>query len=340
MALTRKRAWDKVSIPTSSGVVEAIAPIIISASRATDIPAFYGDWLLNRLQAGYVKWINPFNRRACQFVSLAKARAYVFWTKNPAPFWPVLADLDRRGLGYYFQFTLNDYEFEQWEQGLPPLVARIDTFKRLSERIGPERVIWRFDPLLLTDKTDEYRLVDKISRLGEALHPYTRKLVISIADIAEYRHVQRRITSLGIDWRPFSTDSLTILGRELSCFSKEWGIEIATCSEQADLAGFDIGHNACIDGQLLAKLYPYDEELVQFLGLSVREVSLFTELSVVKNDLKDSGQRHGCRCIMSKDIGSYSTCGHDCCYCYANHSRSLVEANIKHHNPLAEALSE
>lgn len=329
-----------MSVPTGSGAVEAIAPIIISASRATDIPAFYGEWLLNRLRAGYVKWINPFNRRSCQFVSLAKARAYVFWTKNPESFWPVLDELDQRSLGYYFQFTLNDYEIEQWEPGLPPLATRIETFKKLSERIGPERVIWRFDPLLLTDITDEYRLVDKIRRLGEALHPYTRKLVISFADIVEYRHVQLRINSLGIAWRPFTIDSLTILGRELSYFSKEWGIEIATCSEQADLALFDIGHNACIDGRLLAKLYPHDQELVQFLGLPSREMSLFTESPIVKNDLKDSGQRRGCRCIMSKDIGSYSTCGHDCCYCYANHSKILVKANRQHHNPLAEALSE
>ncbi|MDZ7697525.1 MAG: DUF1848 family protein [Deltaproteobacteria bacterium] len=151
---------------------EAIAPLIISASRSTDIPAFYGRWFFNRLKRGYLKWINPFNQRP-QYVSFEKTRAVVFWSKNPKPIFSFLPELDDRGIGWYFLYTLNDYEAEHLELRVPPLKERIETFLALSEMAGRHRVTWRFDPLVLTDRIGPPELMEKIARIGDQdSHPY------------------------------------------------------------------------------------------------------------------------------------------------------------------------
>ena len=123
------RSWDRVEIRADdAGLIQAAAPVIVSASRRTDIPAFYAEWFVRRLRAGYVRWVNPFSGQA-QYVSFARTRAVVFGSKNPQPLLPHLAELDRRGIGYYVQFTLNDYEAEGLEPGLPPLATRLATFR-------------------------------------------------------------------------------------------------------------------------------------------------------------------------------------------------------------------
>src|SRR5512136_1576665 len=130
----RWKGWEKIphaitdpTDPSGTRMVEAVAPLIVSASRSTDIPAFYGDWFMARLAAGYVRWKSPFGGNAV-FISFEKTRVFVFWSKNPAPFFPNLDTLDRLGYGYYFLFTLNDYDDEQFEPGIPPLDKRIETF--------------------------------------------------------------------------------------------------------------------------------------------------------------------------------------------------------------------
>ncbi|NTV67615.1 MAG: DUF1848 domain-containing protein, partial [Chlorobaculum sp.] len=189
------RGWEKLPLRIETGeTVEAVAPVIVSASRATDIPAFQTEWFIARLRAGYAEWRNPFNPRQTQYVSFRKTRAVIFWSKNPAPLLPCLPEIEAMGLNYYFQFTLNEYEAEGLEPGLPPLAERVETFRRLAERIGPERVIWRFDPLVLTERITADSLLDRISRLAGLLCGCTRKLVISFADIQRYRAVRRRLS--------------------------------------------------------------------------------------------------------------------------------------------------
>ena len=140
-------AIEKINICTDSGkIVEATAPVIISASRPTDIPAFYTKWFFNRLAKGYCAWYNPFNQQK-MYVSFSKCKVIVFWTKNPKPIIPYLHILDEMGIHYYFQVTLNDYTKEGFEPNVPSVEKRIETFKNLSDTIGKEKVIWRFDPL-------------------------------------------------------------------------------------------------------------------------------------------------------------------------------------------------
>ena len=188
------KTLNEIQLKTDFGEIKpAIAPLIISASRSTDIPAFHSEWLINRLKRGYVSWINPFKPSNAQYISFQEARLFVFWTKNPKPIIQYLANLDKIGLNYYFQYTLNDYEIEGFEPNVPPLSERVETFLKLSELIGKEKVIWRFDPLLLTEQLTVSELLKRIWQLGNQLISHTNKLVFSFADILSYQKVKHNL---------------------------------------------------------------------------------------------------------------------------------------------------
>ena len=303
----------------------AIAPLIISASRATDIPAFYPDWFIRRLETGYCKWVNPFSGKPL-YVSLTKARFVVFWSKNPAPMIPRLPILDERRIGWYFQFTLNDYEQEGFEPNVPPLKERVETFQRLAGKAGRERVVWRFDPLIRTASLGPEELLEKIRRVGERIHPFTEKLVISFADIGGYAKVKRNLNVAGVPWKDFTREDMEKIAQGAAALGRGWGLEVATCAESVDFDRYGIVHNRCIDPELIMRIARSDEVLRGFLGCEEKNASLLAG-SKTKHPLKDKGQRKHCGCIVSKDIGRYDTCEHLCVYCYANGSPELVKRN-------------
>ncbi len=350
-------------------------PVIVSASRSTDIPAFYPQWFVNRWKAGYAMWINPFNQARMK-VCFDKAKAVVFWTKNPAPLIPHLDELEALGLKtYYFQFTLNDYEKENFEPNVPPLYERIETFKKLSERIGRDRVIWRFDPLIMYDGMDPEVLVKRIFRISEELQGYTDKLVFSFADVQSYRKVQNNLcrndayakegsdsegnvpqalfTKENVLDAEISTENRLHIAQRLADMrdywsQNGWNLLLATCAENIDLKSFSIEHNSCIDGELLLKLANKDKNvpLAEFLqkklrskkkkGTALQQSLLPSYLS--NANMKDKGQRPDCGCVESKDIGMYSTCRHFCVYCYANVSKDAVFKNKFRHRDDSESL--
>lgn len=345
---------DKTIITTDSGErVEATAPVIISASRSTDIPAFYAKWFFNRLAKGYCAWYNPFNQKK-MYVSFERCKAIVFWTKNPKPILPYLHILDERGIHYYFQVTLNDYMGEGFEPNVPSVEQRVETFKQLSDMIGHECVVWRFDPLIITPSITPRNLLSRIWKIGNMLKGYTDKLVFSFVDVKAYRKVQNNLV------------------KETSCFSKDnvetaemndlqrqevvdglvklreawaergWNIALATCAEDVDLAKYDIEHNRCIDGELMERLWPQDYDFVYYLRTGkLPEADMFGEKPPIPLDhknLKDKGQRKICGCMVSKDIGMYNTCRHFCVYCYANTSRECVHRNQSRHSDDSESL--
>ena len=320
--------------------MEIVAPVIVSASRATDIPALYGEWLLRRLQAGWCVRVNPFNRRPRR-VTFERARVLVFWSKNPAPLLSRLDEFDARGIGYYFTFTLNDYEREGLEPGIPPLLERIDTFCALSERLGRERVVWRFDPILVGRQLTADEILERVDRVGAAVHRHTRKLVISFADIARYPAARGRLRPAGRDalGEPGPGEILRI-AEGLRELNRGWGLEVATCAETIDLGSLGIGRNRCVDDELLARAFPGDAALMEFLGRGPSgEGRLFPGASGgVAHPLKDRGQRSACGCIASTDIGRYGTCTHGCAYCYANVSHAAAAAAHARHDPGAENL--
>lgn len=324
------KGWDKIEIGTDKGILTGIAPIIISASRSTDIPAFHADWFFNRLKVGYVKWVNPFNQIP-QYVSFSQTRVIVFWTKNARPIFQYLKELDHNNINYYFTFTINDYENEKLEPNLPPLHERIETFKELSNMIGKDKVIWRFDPLILSNEITIKHLIDRIGYIGSQLKTYTNKLVISFADIEGYLKVKRNLQKSNIQYHEFSRDDIELFCNELSKLNQNLKLEISTCGENADLEKYRIDHNKCVDDQLMIKLFFHDAILMKFLGWRPPEINLFSfseqKPENIKNELKDNGQRQACGCIVSKDIGQYNTCMHLCKYCYANFSEEIVRKN-------------
>ncbi len=291
--------FEKVKIRLDDKTLaEAVAPEIISASRRTDIPAFYADWLMDRIRKGYCDWKNPFSSQV-QHVSFRNTKFIVFWSKNPAPLIPYLKEIYDMGIDFYFQHTINNYEKEGMEPNLPSFRERCATFRRIAEWWGGGRQVWRWDPIFLID--GELTIDDIVKRIVDTyswLDTFPQKLVISFADISTYRKVAYNLRSTKV--RELTADEQREFAEKLMAQISK-GLTVATCSEKADLSEFGIEHNACIDPELISSFARDDDfaERVMTMG-------------------KDKGQRDCCLCTIAKDIGSYNTCAHGCRYCYAN----------------------
>lgn len=292
--------------------------MIISASRRTDIPAFYSEWFMNRVREGYCLVPNPFNPDQVARVSLkpGDVDAIVFWSKDPVPLFPHLGELDRRGYRYYFLFTLNGYGLEL-EPNLPPVEARVAAFRELSVRLGPERVIWRYDPIVLSNRTGALFHEETFAGLAAGLAGATRRVVVSIVDY--YRKTERRLARLAGDGYRFDKGSaaeahVKALLKCLREIAVGHGIAMQSCAEETDLRDASIAPGSCVDGELLHRLWG------------------------VEAPGKDPNQRAACGCVVSKDIGVNDTCLHGCRYCYATRSDAFARARWRRHDPHAPAL--
>lgn len=356
---------DKVIITLDSGdTVEAQAPVVVSASRSTDIPAFYADWFFDRLRRGYSAWINPFNG-VTSYIAYCKTRFIVFWSKNPRPLLYHLDYLDQRNIGCYIQYTLNDYEREGLEKGVPPIAERIETFRKLVNRLGKGRVVWRFDPMILTDRISIDDLITKVRNIGDKLKDYTEKLVFSYADISSYRKVKSNLEKNGINYVEWNKEIMEEFASKLSAMNRErgWNFQLATCGEKIDIDRYGILHNRCVDDELMIRFAYNDKALMDFLKVDLHHIpqtapSIFEEFeetpklpdgaikltpeiyAIKRRNNRDSGQRQFCGCVVSKDIGQYNTCPHLCEYCYANSSKEIAVANWRRHrqNPNADKI--
>ena len=333
--------WQKEKIKLDNNTtVDAQAPIIISASRSTDIPTFYSDWFISRWEAGYIKWTNPFNGQPL-YVSFKNTRLVVFWTKNPRPMFKHLDYLDKSIPNYYFQFSLNDYDKEKYEAKVPSVDSRIKTFKELSQRLGKKRVVWRYDPLILTKDIDVNELLRRVKNIGNQIHEFTEKLVFSFVDIDIYRKVENNLKKEDVPYIEWTTQNMEEFAKGISQINKDWGLQLGTCSEKIDLDKYGIVHNKCIDDDLMIDLFSHDSQLMDFLGVEIKQPDLFSDGEIIKTrNLKDKGQREDCGCIMAKDIGQYNTCPHECNYCYANASKEIAKKNYKRYleNPSSESI--
>lgn len=285
--------------------------MIISASRRTDIPSFYSEWLFNRIKAGYAYVRNPMNPHSISEVSLSPdlVDGIVFWTKNPSP---MLCRLDElRDYVYYFQFTLTPYGTDI-EKNLPSKDdVIIPAFQKLSSLIGKERVIWRYDPILLSDRYTMRYHIEHFRILCGRLAGYTEKCTISFLDL--YRTIKRNIDPLGI--RPLTSGQAEELTGGFCDIAKEHGIYIDTCAEEIDLGRFGVGHAACIDRERFERIGNY--------RLNIE---------------RDKNQRTACRCVLSIDLGAYNTCGNGCVYCYANFNQTLVDRCRGEYDPSSPLL--
>jgi len=280
--------------------------MIISASRRTDIPAHYTDWFFNRLEEGYVLTRTPMRPHQVSKISLKPdvVDGFVFWTKNPLPMMPRLSLLD--GIPYYFQFTLTAYG-KNLEPGIPSKRdVLIPAFQNLARTIGSDRLVWRYDPIILTPSYSiEYHL-HYFSQLAKALEGTTDTCVISFFD--SYRHLKHAIHSNCLS----APDQIQImeLAARMQDLAHKRGFRLTTCSESMDLSNYGIYHSSCIDGQRLSRIAGF--------SLHVN---------------RDANQRSACCCDSSVDIGMYDSCGNHCLYCYANHSEKLVNEHLMKHDP-------
>jgi len=291
--------------------------MIVSASRRTDIPAFYADWFMQRIRAGSCTVPNPFKPRQVSHVSLAPGDvdAIVFWTRNPEPLLPRLQELDSRGYRYYFQYTLMD-NLRLLDSGAPAVAAGIQSFLHLAGQVGPERALWRYDPIVLSTLTPPEFHVRRFERLASALRGATRRCTISLVDV--YRKAAARMGGLkarGLNLRPPSGPDFEAMIRSMVAIAGANGMEIVSCAEEVDLIPFGVRPGKCIDDRLIARVF----------GIRVTHA-------------KDPSQRPACGCVASRDIGMYDTCPAGCVYCYATNSLEAVARNRACHNPSADSL--
>ena len=279
--------------------------MIISATRRTDIPAFYSTWFMNRLKEGFVLVRNPMNPNAVSRVDLSPevVDCIVFWTKNPTPMLSKLKEL--KDYMYYFQYTLNGYP-NNIEIELTSLEDRINTFKELSHAIGKERVIWRYDPILLTDKIDIKYHKTVFEYIARSLNGYTNRVMVGVLD--NYRKITSSMKL--INNRTLSDDELQEIMISMKEISEKYGMEIQSCYEKIDLNKYGIHPGKCVDDEIIS---------------SITGNKFIYE--------KDKNQKSECKCIISADIGSYNSCPHFCKYCYANDSKEIVDNIIRKHNP-------
>lgn len=275
--------------------------MIISASRRTDIPAFFSDWLFQRIEEGYVLVRNPMNFHQVSRISLSPdvVDCIVFWSKNPRPMLHKLGNLGK--YMYYFQYTLNGYGTDI-ERNLPSLEDRIRTFRELSERLGRQRMIWRYDPVLLNERYTIGWHVERYAYIAKELSASTDKCIISFIDL--YPGMKRRIKDRNV--YELHTEEKRRIAREFSSVANAYGFSIDTCAEDIDLSEFSVGHAHCIDAGLISGL----------LGCSI-------------DAGKDRAQRPECGCAPGIDIGLYNTCPNGCVYCYANHNDNLERQSFR-----------
>lgn len=284
--------------------------MILSVSRRTDIPAFYSEWFYNRVKEGFVYVRNPMNIHQVSKIAINPkiVDCIVFWTKNPEKMLSRIDELE--DYNYYFQFTINPYS-KELELQVPKKNKIIETFKKLSDKIGKNRVIWRYDPILITDKIDINYHIKYFEEIAKRLFLYTNKCIISFID--NYKKTEKNLEGTGT--RELSDDEVFYISQEIMKIAHTYNIQIESCAEKYNLNDIGIKHGKCIDNVLIENI----------IGCPLEAK-------------KDKNQRQECGCIESIDIGEYNTCLHNCLYCYANFNKEQVLRKREKHDPKSPLL--
>ena len=286
--------------------------MILSASRRTDIPGYYSEWFVNRLKQGYVLTRNPMNQTQVSKILLSPdlIDCIVFWTKDPINMMDKLGEIDALGFNYYFQFTITPYG-RDIERNLRDKNEIVKTFRQLSEIIGKDRVLWRYDPILLNDEITVQYHIDMFAKLCRELQGYTNICTISFADV--YSKISKRVKEQVLG--EITETQMHDIASTLAGIGRNHGIELRACSEIIDLSIEGIRLASCIDKETVERVCGH---------------------TILAN--KDKNQRPECGCIQSVDIGVYNTCKNGCVYCYANHSDASIDNNCSKHDSRSNIL--
>jgi hypothetical protein len=290
--------------------------MIVSASYRTDIPAFYGRWFMNRLAAGRCDVSNPYNGKT-RSVSLRPGDmdGLVFWTKNIGPFMDPLREIHRRGLPFVVHYTINNYP-AALERAVPGAGQSVGLFRSLSRSYGGRAAVWRYDPVVDSDLTPPGWHVANFATLAAALKGAADEVVVSFAQI--YRKTRRNMDAAargqGFAWGVPEPDAKQALAKDLAGIAADNNMRLTLCSQPALMVN-GIGAARCIDGDRLSDVAGYP------IAARIK------------------GNRPGCLCSESRDIGAYDTCPMGCAYCYAVRDRGAAVANHRAHDPEAASLS-
>lgn len=290
--------------------------MIVSASRKTDLPTFYGEWFRNRLRAGYCKMVNAYNRTQQVTVSLqpGDVDGFVFWTKNLGPFFPALAEVAELRIPFVVQYTINPYPREI-EASVVARHRSVDLCRRLAEHYGPRALVWRYDPILLSDRTPAEWHLQHFEQLAKQLAGTTDEVVAKY--LVPYRKTTRNLDQAAangsFEWRdPPAPEKVRLLQQLASC-ADAYGMTLKLCC-QPELLEAGVPASACVDAARLAEI-------------GSRSFSSRAKPS-----------RDGCHCAASVDIGEYDTCPHGCVYCYAVQQPHLARQRFRRHDPASEYL--
>jgi hypothetical protein len=289
--------------------------MIVSASYRSDIPALYGSWFLNRLAAGHALVANPYGGAPYR-VSLAAddVDGFVFWTRNAAPFRPGFAAVAARGLPFMVQYTVTGYP-RALEPAVPEAARGIAELRQLRDRYGPRVAVWRYDPILVTSLTGTAWHVENFGAIAGALRGATDEVVVSFAQFYAKTHgnVAAAARLHGFTWRDPEIEEKRALLAELTEIAATQGMRLTLCT-QPDLASHALPAARCVDA----------ERLSDIAGRPLRA--------------REKGNRPGCLCAESRDIGAYDSCTQGCVYCYAVRTNAAARANRRRHDPESEML--
>ncbi|EME70166.1 hypothetical protein H261_09537 [Paramagnetospirillum caucaseum] len=293
--------------------------MIVSASYRTDIPAFYGRWFLNRFRAGWAKAVNPYGRQVSTIPLRLGVDGFVFWTRNPGPFLDALAEIRRAGMPFALHCTVTGYP-RALESSVIEVERSLSLMAEIAKTHGPRVVVWRYDPILASSLTPLDWHEENFARLAARLAGITDEASVSFATL--YRKTGRNLAAAARAHRfgwgdPPAEDKRALLPR-LAQAAAAHGIRLTLCS-QPDLLAEGVAPAACIDARRL-------EDVARGWGLDRRIAA------------KVKGNRPGCLCHESRDIGEYDTCPHGCTYCYAVNARALAKRRHAGHDPDSEFL--
>lgn len=280
---------------------------IISASRRTDIPAFYSEWFIRRLTEGFVHVKNPYSGRVYH-ISLKSQdlHSIVFWSKDFSPLVKRLPEVERVTKNLFFHFTITGVP-KDLEQNTPAPEAAIEDFLYLAGRYSPGNLVWRFDPIVLTDKIPFDHYMEEFARYAGMLKGAARECYISFAE--PYKKVVKNFKKTGHNLIEVPIDVKKEYAERLASVAGGYGIKVSACCNDFLLSD-KVGKASCINGEKLSRL--------------------FGDFEV---DTEPNPTRKGCTCTKSIDIGSYDSCPHGCAYCYANNDQKKAEEFLKGHNP-------
>jgi len=281
--------------------------VILNISGRTDIVAFYSDWLINRLDEGFIDVRNPFNPKMVSRIMMDDVDLLFFCTKNPDPILDKLKDIKKK---IYFHVTLTSYK-KDIEPHIPPKGKVIESIKKLSNIIGKENLVIRYDPIFISEEYSLDYHVKAFDKLCELLDGYVCKILIHF--INDYKNVRNNYSTL--KYRKLTEKDYEIIGRSFSGSAKKHNIVVHTCNEERDLTEFGFIKDDCISKELAFKLTG----------------KIYKKKWKARKDLI-------CQCVEMVDIGVYNTCKHFCKYCYANYDEKKVSNNYNKHNPKSSLL--